>query len=447
MNEIILDYELGRSLIKPDKKSNDIFQTVKNNNYFQEVLFYFLLYDKIWLPHDLIKEIETKNTQRLFKEGIIDFIPDAIFKNQFDKTLDIIEKKVNISAEMDLVERIGLNTSLQITHEETYQHLLKYHGEYEIIKDNFEYQQSVEDNIIGIFEEIILNYLTKNHKLKSMLPLVSVTNFSIESFYMIKSIIYGNNNILNCIGEIQKELWKNAEGLIDEEYSHVESTMYDTEELEFFLNDQGVEIPKKKSRRELLRQFLKHLKNNWESSIIWTIENLLYLHYYMRLKEVLTFSNIKKIPIRAAVKLMPKSNIKPGKIQDDLYRIYRIILNEVEFIPIIHDLEDFLRLRENKQFKKFREILNEWIKLVKIGDVKYEDKIRKDIRTANKEIKKIKKHKKIAGLVTLFTLPLTVVDLFVGIPTGSLITAISGIYQLKSYIKKNKYSWVLFGDR
>ena len=108
-------------------------------------------------------------------------------------------------------------------------------------------------------------------------------------------------------------------------------------------------------------------------------------------------------------------------------------------------LEAVLELRENKRIRNFRETLHFWANEMKKSDPSYEKKIRRDIRKANKELKRIGSYRKIGRWVTYLSLPVTVASLLSGIPAGLILTPIGFSTYIASDLLERKYKWMLMG--
>jgi hypothetical protein len=82
-----------------------------------------------------------------------------------------------------------------------------------------------------------------------------------------------------------------------------------------------------------------------------------------------------------------------------------------------------------------------------VGDAKAESSIRKDLQKANQELKSLNHCAKVSGWLTYLSLPAPVFDLYLHVPIGTLLTAVSLAYQIKSDAIKKRNSWLLLGNR
>lgn len=133
-----------------------------------------------------------------------------------------------------------------------------------------------------------------------------------------------------------------------------------------------------------------------------------------------------------------------GSLPSKAYCAVGIWLKEVEVQPRIGSIDDVLRLRENKFFADFRQIVLRWADLVSTGEAREEEKVRKDIAKASSELKRLSQWKKVGGLITYVSLPLDVAILISGLPivTSPIGLAVQGYVDVKS----KPYQWLMFGQ-
>jgi hypothetical protein len=78
--------------------------------------------------------------------------------------------------------------------------------------------------------------------------------------------------------------------------------------------------------------------------------------------------------------------------QHEIYLMCQIALkDEIGYVPVIESISDVLRLRENKYVSNFRETLWRWSKALKHGEKSDIEKIKKEIRIANKDLRRLEK--------------------------------------------------------
>jgi hypothetical protein len=149
------------------------------------------------------------------------------------------------------------------------------------------------------------------------------------------------------------------------------------------------------------------------------------------------------------------TNINPIKTQkkkyqklpnpDNALQAFKFCLPNMRF-PRIQSIEQVLRLREDKRIIKFREKILEWTEYLSEGDIKSEERVRKDIRKANKELSKINTAQKVSTFSTILSVPAFFADLIFsgGAIGGTLLVGSIGSLCYE-YTKKKQYEWLLFG--
>lgn len=85
----------------------------------------------------------------------------------------------------------------------------------------------------------------------------------------------------------------------------------------------------------------------------------------------------------------PKSIIQ---VIDDLYYLVRTnFLDEIRILPNPRCIDESIELRDKAEMQRFREVLNEWLNALMVSDMVAEKKLRKDIASANRSLKFIKR--------------------------------------------------------
>ena len=114
-----------------------------------------------------------------------------------------------------------------------------------------------------------------------------------------------------------------------------------------------------------------------------------------------------------ALTYLPSYTYASGDHVSDTFALCKIAMREeVSVTPVVETIDDLLRLREDRRLKRFRQLLWQWADFLALGEERALLKIRKDIASANKELKKLEKWKAasegwlfwvevIAGLVPL----------------------------------------------
>lgn len=130
---------------------------------------------------------------------------------------------------------------------------------------------------------------------------------------------------------------------------------------------------------------------------------------------------------------------------EDLVGSVRLFLNEIEYFPILRNLDDVLRLKEHKDFVTFRTMLTRWIEAFTKGDSVEEQKIRKEIRSANHALRRSAQCESIGRFFVYIGIPLVALDAMIGPFLGTPLTLAGFGVQSYSDWLKSKNSWLLIG--
>ena len=126
----------------------------------------------------------------------------------------------------------------------------------------------------------------------------------------------------------------------------------------------------------------------------------------------------------------------------------RIWLEEIDTLPQMKSVADVLRLREDRRVDAFREAKSECTQALATGGPLEEAKLRRHIKTANRELAGLKTATKLSGFWTFASIPLDMLFMTnpvmtqVPLPVTGLIGA--GI-TLGLMGKQSKLDWLMFG--
>lgn len=120
--------------------------------------------------------------------------------------------------------------------------------------------------------------------------------------------------------------------------------------------------------------------------------------------------------------------INPNELLDDVYYTVQTKLKEeIIYLPQPSTLREALQFRNQPEIKRFREVLSYWLESIKSGDNQLEEIIRKDIKKANLELRRINNIRKfnnsqinfwlnsIGGHIPIFSNILTATNMFAGL--------------------------------
>jgi hypothetical protein len=153
------------------------------------------------------------------------------------------------------------------------------------------------------------------------------------------------------------------------------------------------------------------------------------------------------MPLKASPRGLSRS--RSSKIKQlesapaDAYCAVKIWLKEIEVQPRLDGIEDVLRLREEKPFSDFKDVVLRWAELISKGERSEEQEIRKEIAKANAQMKRLAKWKNVSGWITYLCLPVDVALILSGVPIPtSPIGVATQVYIGK---KTRAYRWLMFG--
>ncbi len=156
-------------------------------------------------------------------------------------------------------------------------------------------------------------------------------------------------------------------------------------------------------------------------------------------------------PIAASWR-MPRSYTKgmsvdrPPEMEESFLRCFYIFLEEVDAFPVVESIDDVLRLRENRHIENWRQALLEWSLEIRAGRLESEREMRREIRAAMRDLRRVGTMRTISGLMTVLGLPIGVAELVMGIVgPGFALTSVSVGLEGYSRAKQSQHQWLLLG--
>lgn len=160
-------------------------------------------------------------------------------------------------------------------------------------------------------------------------------------------------------------------------------------------------------------------------------------------KAVYFSSKEKMCYINSYIPEKPTSRILSDKIIEDIYYIVKINFSEdIVILPDPSNLDDVLRMRENKDLKRFRKVMTGWMDAANEGNETMMKKIQNDIGKANRELKSLEK------IAVFKKSPLCFWINSIGghIPyLGNVITLLNTFEGIYKYTVHKKDDWLLLG--
>ena len=166
---------------------------------------------------------------------------------------------------------------------------------------------------------------------------------------------------------------------------------------------------------------------------------------FANIEECLYYSTDKCAPFASQLCIDAPRASETTKPVDDVYYIAKTRLqDEMLVLPEPRDLNDVLRMRNAKEMARFRQVLTQWCASLHEGSAKAEQRMRRDVAKANRELTRLSKWKRWKES------PLNFVVSAVGghIPILSnvltVITMVGGMYE---YRVERNHNWVMVGQR
>jgi len=409
----------------------------------EEALFALLMYDKVWVSNNC-HQVESKMGEKLISEGLLETIPNKLYKKENEKLKMSLVKIQELKSKLDRLDfgpdfktldlmKFGEPSLIDFTESKI---------EFEEAKDELGYYITWQNNSIGFIKEFTNKYYHQKYKKKFPITNVSDLVYFKDDFIDYKEFFF-QNNLHNKISKFEKSKSDYKSRRLSEIFNEKLSSYGFIDHLIYFENI-NYNYESNSDKKDFVL-------NEYSDSFELEYQKVKYLNEYLSLKELLLFSSNQTIPIKLSLKLkntnLKKLQYNPRDDLSEKYRIYQILLKEIQYMPRITCLEDVLRLREDKRITQFRDVVQYWTSLLKSADLNLEEKIRAEILKTNKELKKLGDYNKISGWATYISLPFIAIDLMTGFPIGSMLTAISGFYTFKTDYWKKQNEWILFGSR
>jgi hypothetical protein len=114
---------------------------------------------------------------------------------------------------------------------------------------------------------------------------------------------------------------------------------------------------------------------------------------YVSWRDCMFYSGTEHVPFASPMNTRNSANdVDVSKLLNDVSYIARTKLtDEVLILPQPTTIAEAIRIRNNKNMVRFREVLSEWCRIVQTDDSRAESKIRKDLKLANGALKRVEK--------------------------------------------------------
>lgn len=134
-------------------------------------------------------------------------------------------------------------------------------------------------------------------------------------------------------------------------------------------------------------------------------------------------------------------------ITDNTLYCLSVFLEEVDWFPKVTSIEALSRLRQDRRVVNFREAMQHWAEEVRVsGKTAATGALRQAIRAAMKDLRKVRSGQRLAGLLTLISVPIAVLETVFGIVgPGIALTALSVAQECQVRYVERQHKWAVIG--
>lgn len=418
------------------------FLNTGNHQMIDEILFSFLLNDKVYIFSHLINERNFKNFELLKKYGLIEYFPSRYLESSFN----------NLRFHFNNQEDLELRES-----RDEYKRRF-----FSADEDIFTMSDDDKVNIHGNDE--LINSLLKSEETK-------------DNIYFSKNLFYDQNIELQNFVRNFRESKSNLSNKVFEDFSLAVGISPLISYINSGLTMQS-ESYKHGNKKDFSLSFLKeNLENHWDSleqqfenvidsqldyislnNLKYTqpdsIPSIKYINDYidlisskLLLDASLNFAFNESVSIQMKInnedKLIQNKNPNTQLVNqdDNSVQIYKLLIEKINF-PKIQNAESLLRLRENKNILKFRKQVDYWNEALWYNDIKNLEKIKSYLVKANKGLERVEIRNK-SDWVFYTSIPVGIIGALIKLPLSLGPLAVTGAIKLDNYRIKRKYNWVI----
>jgi hypothetical protein len=142
-------------------------------------------------------------------------------------------------------------------------------------------------------------------------------------------------------------------------------------------------------------------------------------------------------------KLMSPINSDRTPDGDDRVHAYKLcqvtMSHELGYAPDVNDIDDLLRLRHDKRITRFRQLLDQWCRILPSGDAALIKGIKKDILKANRELRHLNQWRTVDRWLFWAQLPTTL------IPILSTVVTVASFGVHLQVERSEKNTWIGIG--
>jgi hypothetical protein len=131
---------------------------------------------------------------------------------------------------------------------------------------------------------------------------------------------------------------------------------------------------------------------------------------------------------------------------EETMRCFYIFLEEIDSFPVVETIDDVLKLRDDKRIINWRGAIRDWSIELRAGNAEAEKNMRRSIRSAIRDLKRLGAVKNISGLMTVVSLPVAIYEAMAQlIGPGFAMTGLSIAIEGYSRSIEWKHKWLLLG--
>ena len=431
---VIFDQHYTDSLIRfvvgNERYKRNIPMKTKRSLPKKDILTSLLLFGKAYLSKpSWYKHIESKKLEWLQKEELIDWIPDKHEINAYLYLGEFLDRAVGIDLLSDVAD-LGTPFSYDTVTDD-----IPTESYHDVWKQNLDTYTSIHEKLfdaelitkrLTFLEPVLLANLNHlGYKISNYVnyfnpknPLIDLTIALVSSFYDLDS--YGRSEIssdMNTYNQFSFDLFTNKNAIPTGYHTGFDDIIFEADE----------------KSQYIIAEHLSCQSAIFQSSMLsYAIES---------------FSGEYGMPIKSATS--QKSKSFPTIHSNEEYTLIKVQFDELRY-PVVENLEDVLRLREDKNLEKYRTVIAEYSDRlrseIEAERTKVISEFRQDIRRATKDLIHLGRWSKIENICFYISIPLAIAGLFSGIPlTDVLILPATLATKFVTYNEKKKLDWILFG--
>lgn len=204
--------------------------------------------------------------------------------------------------------------------------------------------------------------------------------------------------------------------------------------------------PNRNGYAEVNLRFQKNPESLFKGDHVAAMRYVDALLYVSKLAAVSQENNAVLLTTRQGNEMLADIPVEVTPLPRDLHKAYEIWLREVELVPRVVSTDDVLRLRNHRAITQFREAISMWADLIRKGDIKVEEQLRREIRARSSEMRKLSSVRSITRWTTILTLPVAIGELLCqALGPSTLITALGAAVEISHMLYERRHKWLFFG--